>query len=439
MDPLGMSKSSQNTPVSKRKEPNAGAENGKSKVRKTRFGEEDDEDDKGENSAKKQRLVWNPDLKSKFTAAVNALGKNDARPKTILNMMDVPDLTQRQVASHLQKYKAQAQPLPESKFPLTSLLLGNQINDSGPALPMRENSSLLQSRSLQNRAHNSSSFRQFRSSSQRLQINNARVQAGSSRPWLQNSNSVLQPGSPALAMPGNNSVLQPESPMLAMQGNNPVRRPGSASSLNLQNNISMLQSGSSGNMQHNISLLQPGFPFRWQQTDVPMLHPGANENYLMHINNSLLQIGSSFNNVQNNASRMQVGSSFGVQTHTSILQPGSSLNWVQNNLPMFQRTPSFNFWGNNKLLQCESLLDEPDEDLLLYHGPLPQWLQETLLVLRQGSSSSSHGFQNYISILQPGFSSHSMNWVPIQLGGGNSGLPSGGNTIQTRFSHPIVK
>ncbi|XVF84725.1 hypothetical protein PTKIN_Ptkin17bG0061400 [Pterospermum kingtungense] len=53
------------------------------------------------------RLVWDKELHHKFIAAVNALGDKNARPKSILRMMNEPNLSLRQVASHLQKYKAQ--------------------------------------------------------------------------------------------------------------------------------------------------------------------------------------------------------------------------------------------------------------------------------------------------------------------------------------------
>ncbi|XP_022725014.1 putative two-component response regulator-like APRR6 [Durio zibethinus] len=58
---------------------------------------------------RKSRLVWSQELHHKFTAAISALGDKNARPKLILKMMNEPNLTHRQVASHLQKYKAQVQ------------------------------------------------------------------------------------------------------------------------------------------------------------------------------------------------------------------------------------------------------------------------------------------------------------------------------------------
>eukprot|EP00258_Populus_trichocarpa_P050443 XP_024466462.1 two-component response regulator ORR21 [Populus trichocarpa] len=68
---------------------------------------------------KRPRLIWNQDLQLKFMSAISALGDKKARPEKILEKMDVPCLSQRQVSSRLQhnavgltcfsfrKYKAQ--------------------------------------------------------------------------------------------------------------------------------------------------------------------------------------------------------------------------------------------------------------------------------------------------------------------------------------------
>ncbi|KAK4841430.1 hypothetical protein QYF36_004295 [Acer negundo] len=58
--------------------------------------------------------LWTPELHNKFVAAISALGDKKARPKKILRWMNVPDLTMRQVASHLQKYKAQVRRIYEA-------------------------------------------------------------------------------------------------------------------------------------------------------------------------------------------------------------------------------------------------------------------------------------------------------------------------------------
>ncbi|XP_075633987.1 putative two-component response regulator-like APRR6 [Castanea sativa] len=56
-------------------------------------------------SSKKARFLWTTELHLKFTAALSLLGDKQARPKTILKLMKVPNLTIRQVASHLQYIK----------------------------------------------------------------------------------------------------------------------------------------------------------------------------------------------------------------------------------------------------------------------------------------------------------------------------------------------
>ncbi|MCO5614368.1 hypothetical protein L7F22_068647 [Adiantum nelumboides] len=56
-------------------------------------------------NAKRQRVVWSVDLHRKFVCAINHLGLDQAVPKRILDLMNVPNLTRENVASHLQKYR----------------------------------------------------------------------------------------------------------------------------------------------------------------------------------------------------------------------------------------------------------------------------------------------------------------------------------------------
>mmetsp|Transcript_36298 Transcript_36298/g.95703 ORF Transcript_36298/g.95703 Transcript_36298/m.95703 type:complete len:565 (+) Transcript_36298:77-1771(+) len=55
--------------------------------------------------AQKRRFVWTPELHQRFEAAVNALGLDIAKPKTILKLMSVDGLTKANIKSHLQKYR----------------------------------------------------------------------------------------------------------------------------------------------------------------------------------------------------------------------------------------------------------------------------------------------------------------------------------------------
>ncbi|XP_019106155.2 two-component response regulator ORR26 [Beta vulgaris subsp. vulgaris] len=54
---------------------------------------------------KKQRVVWTPQLHAKFMEAIKQLGTEKPVPKKILEIMNVPELTRENVASHLQKYR----------------------------------------------------------------------------------------------------------------------------------------------------------------------------------------------------------------------------------------------------------------------------------------------------------------------------------------------
>ncbi|XP_039683965.1 two-component response regulator ORR23 [Medicago truncatula] len=50
------------------------------------------------------RFKWSRDLHHKFVVAVNQFGVEKARPKKILNLMNIENLTKEHVASHLQVF-----------------------------------------------------------------------------------------------------------------------------------------------------------------------------------------------------------------------------------------------------------------------------------------------------------------------------------------------
>ncbi|XP_022990810.1 two-component response regulator ORR26-like [Cucurbita maxima] len=62
----------------------------------------------------RSRVVWNVERRRKFSDALNKLG-DKCRPKLILKLMNEPCLTLRQVANHLQKYKAQVESIKKGK------------------------------------------------------------------------------------------------------------------------------------------------------------------------------------------------------------------------------------------------------------------------------------------------------------------------------------
>merc|ERR1719183_390225 len=59
----------------------------------------------GPDGQQKRRFVWSPELHSRFEAAVNALGLDAAKSKSILRLMNVEGLTKANIKSHLQKYR----------------------------------------------------------------------------------------------------------------------------------------------------------------------------------------------------------------------------------------------------------------------------------------------------------------------------------------------
>ncbi|KAK3031562.1 hypothetical protein RJ639_036361 [Escallonia herrerae] len=73
----------------------------------TKRKEVDDEDGKRKRtrSVPKSRVTWTPALHQKFMEAISRLGDKKPHPKRLLRMMNVPFLTHRHVASHLQKYR----------------------------------------------------------------------------------------------------------------------------------------------------------------------------------------------------------------------------------------------------------------------------------------------------------------------------------------------
>ncbi|KAG2392029.1 hypothetical protein C9374_013514 [Naegleria lovaniensis] len=61
----------------------------------------------GATSLRPKRLVWTPSLHDLFVKAVEKLGLYEARPKEILQLMNVDNVTTTHIKSHLQKYRSQ--------------------------------------------------------------------------------------------------------------------------------------------------------------------------------------------------------------------------------------------------------------------------------------------------------------------------------------------
>ncbi|KAK4363378.1 hypothetical protein RND71_018619 [Anisodus tanguticus] len=67
--------------------------------------EEAKKEDSDTTPSKKAKLVWTDSLHSRFLTAITELGFDKAIPRRILEVMNVPELTRENVASHLQKYR----------------------------------------------------------------------------------------------------------------------------------------------------------------------------------------------------------------------------------------------------------------------------------------------------------------------------------------------
>ncbi|KAL4392367.1 two-component response regulator ARR14-like [Arachis ipaensis] len=67
--------------------------------------ERDDHDVQSNTPNKKPRFIWTQERHQMFVDAVLQLGIDKAVPRKILELMDIPNLTRENVASHLQKYR----------------------------------------------------------------------------------------------------------------------------------------------------------------------------------------------------------------------------------------------------------------------------------------------------------------------------------------------
>lgn len=64
-------------------------------------------EEEGQMAMKRPRLIWTKQLHERFVEAVNKMGVDQAVPKAIMQSMNVKGITRENVASHLQKYRAQ--------------------------------------------------------------------------------------------------------------------------------------------------------------------------------------------------------------------------------------------------------------------------------------------------------------------------------------------
>lgn len=79
---------------------------------------------------KRPRLIWTKQLHERFVEAVNKMGVDQAVPKAIMESMNVKGITRENVASHLQKYRAQ---LKKNKLGVAAN--NNQVDSSNVGTP----------------------------------------------------------------------------------------------------------------------------------------------------------------------------------------------------------------------------------------------------------------------------------------------------------------
>ncbi|XP_027921746.1 transcription factor HHO6-like isoform X2 [Vigna unguiculata] len=87
-------------------------------------------------TARKQRRCWSPELHRRFVNALQKLGGSQATPKQIRELMQVDGLTNDEVKSHLQKYRLHTRRVPAGSGNQPVVVLGglwmsqDQYNDS---------------------------------------------------------------------------------------------------------------------------------------------------------------------------------------------------------------------------------------------------------------------------------------------------------------------
>ncbi|KAF8390082.1 hypothetical protein HHK36_024603 [Tetracentron sinense] len=80
-------------------------ENGKQRKPKRKRPKDDKEKREDDDGGKKSQMCWTEELQLKFITAIYQLGEGNAVPSKIHELMKIPNLTRKQIASHLQKYR----------------------------------------------------------------------------------------------------------------------------------------------------------------------------------------------------------------------------------------------------------------------------------------------------------------------------------------------
>ncbi|WMV36945.1 hypothetical protein MTR67_030330 [Solanum verrucosum] len=70
-----------------------------------KYDDVENHEDASSKSSKTSRIIWTDSLHNKFLEAIAILGVKKAYPKKILELMNIPELSRKHIASHLQKYR----------------------------------------------------------------------------------------------------------------------------------------------------------------------------------------------------------------------------------------------------------------------------------------------------------------------------------------------
>ncbi|PWA46289.1 Homeodomain-like protein [Artemisia annua] len=112
--------------------------------------------------AKRQRLVWTPQLHKRFVEVVAHLGVTKAVPKTIMNLMNVEGLSRENVASHLQKYRLYLKRMGGGGGSNSDNI---NANDSGSTVPMAYHPQMMPMQPYQQMVQNGGGYNGYEGSS----------------------------------------------------------------------------------------------------------------------------------------------------------------------------------------------------------------------------------------------------------------------------------
>ncbi|GMN67598.1 hypothetical protein TIFTF001_037643 [Ficus carica] len=85
-------------------------------------------------SSKRPKLVWTDELHNMFLQAIDMIDIEVARPKAILQLMNVPGLTRENISSHLQKHRLRLKSEQEAIQNKNTMTMARPIAESGGIL-----------------------------------------------------------------------------------------------------------------------------------------------------------------------------------------------------------------------------------------------------------------------------------------------------------------